>query len=159
MSLPQPQPASIREGRSSREVDAFCVQFAPRAPGHPAVRDLQKLLADVPEAGLEARLEWVERCIDWLRDPKPALGLMEPAEPEAPARVTRLALLVRVLENRASAREPVAALVREVMGTTSGLKLFSQVGLPAGLGFFGEVFERLERRLLRCSTRSRPTTW
>ncbi|WP_257453353.1 site-specific recombinase [Archangium lipolyticum] len=148
MSRPLPQPAPVREGRSSREVDAFCVQFAPRAPGHPAVRDLQKLLADIPEEGLEARLEWVERCVDWLRDPKPALGLMEPAEPEAPAGVTRLALLVRVLETRASAREPVAALVREVMGATSGLKLFSQVGLPAGLGFFGEVFDRLAHRLL-----------
>ncbi|MGZ3460019.1 MAG: site-specific recombinase [Archangium sp.] len=137
-----------REGRSSREVDAFCVQFAPRAPGHPAVRDLQRLLADVPEEGLEAHLEWVERCVAWLRDPKPALGLREPEEPEAPAVVTRLALLVRVLEARASAREPVAALVRELMAHTSGLKLFSQVGLPAGQGFLGEVSDRLARRLL-----------
>ncbi|REG29343.1 site-specific recombinase [Archangium gephyra] len=148
MSRPLPQPVPMREGRSSREVDAFCVQFAPRAPGHPAVRDLQHLLADVPTEGLEARLEWVERCVAWLRDPQPALGLMEPAEPEAPAAVTRLALLLRVLEARASAREPVAALVREVMAATSGLKLFSQVGLPAGLGFFGEVSDRLARRLL-----------
>ncbi|MFY0571526.1 site-specific recombinase [Archangium lansingense] len=148
MSVPLPQPAPLREGRSSREVDAFCVQFAPRAPGHPAVRDLQQLLAEVPSEGLEARLEWVERCVAWLQDPKPALGLMEPAEPEAPAVVTRLALLLRVLETRASAREPVAVLVREVMAATSGLKLFSQVGLPAGLGFFGEVSDRLARRLL-----------
>jgi site-specific recombinase len=112
------------------------------------VRDLQHLLADVPAEGLEARLEWVERCVAWLKDPQPALGLREPAEPEAPAGVTRLALLLRVLEARASAREPVAALVREVMAATSGLKLFSQVGLPAGLGFFGEVSDRLARRLL-----------
>ncbi|WP_375768086.1 site-specific recombinase [Archangium gephyra] len=148
MSAPLLQPAPVREGRSSREVDAFCVQFAPRAPGHPAVRDLQQLLADIPSEGLEARLEWVERFVAWLKDPKPALGLMEPAEAEAPAVVTRLALLVRVLEARVSAREPVAALVREVMAATSGLKLFSQVGLPAGLGFFGEVSDRLARRLL-----------
>lgn len=148
MSQPLPQPLPVREGRSSREVDAFCVQFAPRAPGHPAVRDLQRLLAEVPPEGLEARLEWVERCVAWLRESKPALGLMEPAEPEAPAVVTRLALLVRVLETRASAREPVALLVREVMAATSGLKLFSQVGLPAGLGFLGEVSDRLARRLL-----------
>ncbi|HYO74619.1 MAG TPA: gliding motility protein [Archangium sp.] len=148
MSRPLPQPVPVREGRSSREVDAFCVQFAPRAPGHPAVRDLQHLLADVPTEGLEARLEWVERCVAWLRDPLPALGLMEPAEPEVPAVVTRLALLLRVLESRVSAREPVAVLVREVTAVTSGLKLFSQVGLPAGLGFLGEVSDRLARRLL-----------
>ncbi|PTL81311.1 site-specific recombinase [Vitiosangium sp. GDMCC 1.1324] len=148
MSATLLQPAPAREGRSSREVDAFCVEFAPRAPGHPAVRDLQKLLADVPEEGLEARLEWVERCVAWLRESRPALGLVEPAEPEAPAAVTRLALLVRVLEARASSREPVAALVREVMGGTSGLRLFSQVGLPAGQGFFGEVSDRLARHLL-----------
>jgi hypothetical protein len=66
------------------------------------VRDLQHLLAEIPPEGLEARLEWVERFVAWLRDPKPALGLMEPVEPEAPAMVTRLALLVRVLETRAS---------------------------------------------------------
>jgi site-specific recombinase len=129
-------------------VDAFCIQFAPRAPGHPAVRDLQQLLADVPEEGLEARLRWVERWVEWLRDSKPALGLVEPVEPEAPAVVTRLALLVRVLEARASARQSVATLVREVLAGTSGLKLFSQVGLPAGLGFLGEVTDRLARRLL-----------
>jgi len=123
MSRPLPPPGPVREGRSSREVDAFCVRFAPRAPGHPAVRDLQQLLGEVPSEGLEARLEWVERFVAWLRDPKPALGLMEPVEPEAPAVVTRLALLGRVLETRASAREPVAALVREVMAATSGLKL------------------------------------
>ncbi|MFL5357622.1 site-specific recombinase [Archangium sp.] len=148
MSAPLPQPAPVREGRSSREVDAFCVEFAPRAPGHPAVRDLQRLLADVPEEGLEARLEWVERCVAWLREPRPALGLRAPDEPEAPGVVTRLALLVRVLEARATSREPVAALVREVMAGTSGLKLFSQVGLPAGLGFLGEVSDRLARHLL-----------
>ncbi|OJT19731.1 gliding motility protein [Archangium sp. Cb G35] len=148
MSRPLPQPVPVREGRSSREVDAFCVEFAPRAPGHPAVRDLQHLLADVPSEGLEARLEWVERWVAWLRDPMPALGLMEPIEPEAPAAVTRLALWVRVLEARASAREPVAVLVREVTSATSGLKLFSQVGLPTGLGFLDEVSDRLARRLL-----------
>lgn len=148
MSVPLLQTVPLREGRSSREVDAFCVEFAPRAPGHPAVRDLQRLLADVPEEGLEARLEWVERCVAWLREPKPVLGLVEPAEPEAPAPVTRLALLVRVLEARASAREPVVALVREVMSGSSGLRLFSQVGIPTRQGFFSEVSDRLTRRLL-----------
>lgn len=57
------------------------------------MRGLQQLLADVPSEGLEARLEWVERFVAWRWDPTPALGLMEPMKPEAPAVVTRLALL------------------------------------------------------------------
>ncbi|HSP80034.1 MAG TPA: gliding motility protein, partial [Myxococcaceae bacterium] len=136
MSTPHTPPEQVQERRSTREVDAFCVQFAPRAPGHPAVRDLQRLLAALPAQGLEARLEWVERLVDWLKEPRPVHGLVEADEPEAPAAWTRLGLLVRVLEAREKLRESLAALVREVVNGTSGLRLFAQVGLPAGQGFF-----------------------
>ena len=139
---------SLKRGLSSREVDAFCVQFAPRSPGHAAVRDLQQLLHALPSDSLEARLEWVERLVAWLRIPKALVGLVEAAEPEAPAARTRLALLVRVLGGLPSLRQSVALLLNGVVGELSGLKLFAQTGLPAGQGFFGEVSDRLTRRLL-----------
>src|SRR3712207_3657099 len=105
MSPPSPPQPSMKGGPSAREVDAFCVQYAPRSPGHAAVRDLMRLLYAVPSEGLEARLDWVERCLRWLREPLPARGLVDPDEPEAPVATTRLALLVRVLEGEAASRE------------------------------------------------------
>ncbi len=148
MSTPHAPPDRVKEKRSTREVDAFCVQFAPRAPGHPAVRDLQRLLSELPAQGLEARLEWVERLVSWLKEPRPVHGLVEADEPEAPAASTRLGLLARVLEEREKLRESLGALVREVVNGTSGLRLFAQVGLPAGQGFLGEAVDRLTRHVL-----------
>jgi site-specific recombinase len=129
-------------------VDAFCVQYAPRAPGHAAVRDLMRLLYAVPSEGFEARRDWVERALRWLRDPLPARGLVDADEPEAPAATTRLALLVRVLEGEPASREALARLVRALVGQMEAMTLFAQVGLPAGQGFFAEASDRLVRRLL-----------
>ncbi len=143
-----PQPPS-RGGPSAREVDAFCVQHAPRAPGHAAVRDLLPLLHALPsEGGLEARLDWVERCVHWLREPLPARGLVEKEEPEAPAATTRLALLVRVLEGETAFREALTRLVGALAGQLEGMTLFSQVGLPVGQGFLAEGTDRLLRHVL-----------
>lgn len=146
-SPPQPQP---RGGPSAREVDAFCVQYAPRQPGHAAVRDLLRLLYALPSDGHEARLDWVKRCVDWLREPLPARGLMEKEDegPEASAATTRLALLVRVLEGEAAFREALTRLVGALAGQLEGMTLFAQVGLPAGQGFLTEGTDRLLRRLL-----------
>src|SRR4029453_15071259 len=83
---------------SSREGGAFCVRYAPRAPGHAAVRDLCRLLYALPSEGLEARFAWLERLISWLPEPRPAHGLVEADKPETPAAASRLALLLRVLE-------------------------------------------------------------
>lgn len=141
-----PQPAA--RAPSAREVDAFCVQYAPRAPGHAAVRDLIRLLYTMPTEGLEARLEWVERCVRWLREPLPAHGLVDANEPEAPAATTRLALLVRVLEGEPASREAFTRLVCALAGQMEGMTLFSQVGLPAGQGFLAEGTDRLLRRIL-----------
>lgn len=147
MTTLSPLPPLVR-GPSAREVDAFCAQYAPRAPGHAAVRDLLRLLHAVPPDGLEARLEWVERLVRWLREPLPARGLVDADEPEAPAAVTRLALLVRVLEGEDALREGLRRLVCALAGQMQGLPLFAQVGLPAGQGFLAECSDRLLRRLL-----------
>ncbi|MCP3139275.1 site-specific recombinase [Pyxidicoccus xibeiensis] len=133
---------------SAREVDAFCVQYAPRAPGHSAVRDLYRLLYEVPEDGLEARLEWVERWTLWLRDRIPAHGLVDPAEPELSSSDSRLLLMARVMEGEPALRATVTRLVSAVCDGSRGLKLFAQVGLPAGQGFFSEASDRLARALL-----------
>ncbi|MFP2906573.1 gliding motility protein, partial [Pyxidicoccus sp. 3LFB2] len=142
MTVPAPvpvQPPAMRStGPSAREVDAFCVQYAPRAPGHPAVRDLYRLLCDVPEEGLEARLEWVERWMLWLRERIPAHALVDAAEPELPAADSRLQLMVRVMEGEPPMRAALTRLVSAVCDGSRGLKLFAQVGLPAGQGFFSE---------------------
>ncbi|XSF00172.1 gliding motility protein [Pseudomyxococcus flavus] len=139
MSRPQP---------SAREVDAFCVQYAPRAPGHAAVRDLYRLLCDVPEGSLEQRLHWVERWMQWLRERIPAHGLVDASEPEASPADSRLALLIRVLEGEPAMRAALTRLVAAVCEGCRGLKLFAQVGLPAGQGFFAEASDRLARALL-----------
>ncbi len=152
MNAPAPvsvqPPPSRGPGPSAREVDAFCVQYAPRAPGHPAVRDLYRLLFHVPDGGLEARLEWVERWMAWLRERIPANALVDPAEPELSAADSRLRLMVRVMEGEPAMRAAVTRLVSAVCDGSRGLKLFAQVGLPAGQGFFSEASDRLARALL-----------
>jgi site-specific recombinase len=135
-------------GPSAREVDAFCVQYAPRAPGHPAVRDLYRLLCAIPEEGLEPRLAWVERWMQWLRERIPAHGLVDAEESTASAADSRLALMVRVLEGEPALRAAATRLVSAVCDGSRGLKLFAQVGLPAGQGFFSEASDRLARALL-----------
>ncbi|ATB50567.1 site-specific recombinase [Corallococcus macrosporus] len=149
MTAPAPVPAPPpRPQPSAREVDAFCMQYAPRAPGHAAVRDLYRLLYDLPEDGLEPRLQWVERWMLWLRERLPAHGLVDAAEPEVSAADSRLALLVRVLEGEPAMRAALTRLVAAVFAGSRGLKLFAQVGLPAGQGFFAEASDRLARSLL-----------
>jgi site-specific recombinase len=142
------QPPRGRAEPSSREVDAFCVRYAPRAPGHAAVRDLYRLLYALPTDGLEARFAWVEQCITWLREPRSAQGLTEGDEPELSVAASRLVLLVRVLEGEASTRQAVARLVASIVAEARGLKLFAQVGLPSRQGFFSELTDRVLRHLL-----------
>ncbi|WP_228558638.1 site-specific recombinase, partial [Myxococcus sp. AB056] len=137
-----------RQQPSAREVDAFCMQYAPRAPGHSAVRDLYRLLCNVPEGSLEDRLQWVERWMQWLRERIPAHALVDASEPEASAADSRLALMVRVLEGEPAMRAALTRLVATVFEGSRGLKLFAQVGLPAGQGFFAEASDRLARSLL-----------
>jgi site-specific recombinase len=150
MTAPAPvQPAPVRStGPSAREVDAFCVQYAPRSPGNPAVRDLYRLLCDVPEGGLEARLEWVERWMLWLHERIPAHALVDADEPPLSAADSRLVLMVRVMEGEPAMRAAVTRLVSAVCDGSRGLKLFAQVGLPAGQGFISEASDRLARALL-----------
>lgn len=145
---PAPPPPARGNGPSAREVDAFCVQYAPRAPGNPAVRDLYRLLCDVPEGGLEARLEWVERWTHWLRERIPANGLVDADEPPQSAADSRLLLMVRVMEGESAMRAAVTRLMSAVCDGSRGLKLFAQVGLPAGQGFVSEASDRLARALL-----------
>ncbi|QDE71365.1 gliding motility protein [Myxococcus xanthus] len=149
MTDPAPvQSPAPRQQPSAREVDAFCMQYAPRAPGHSAVRDLYRLLCDVPEGGLEDRLQWVERWMQWLRERIPAHALVDASEPEVSAADSRLALMVRVLEGEPAMRATLTRLVAAVFEGSRGLKLFAQVGLPAGQGFFAEASDRLARSLL-----------
>jgi site-specific recombinase len=129
-------------------VDAFCVRYAPRAPGHAAVRDLYRLLYALPTDGLEARFAWVERCLAWLREPRAAQGLTENEQPGTSVAASRLALLVRVLEGETSLRQAVARLVSAIVAEARGLKLFAQVGLPSRQGFFSELTDRVLRHLL-----------
>jgi site-specific recombinase len=141
-------PSHPRGEPSSREVDAFCVRYAPRAPGHAAVRDLCRLLHALPSEGLEARFAWLERLVAWLREPRPAHGLIEADEPETPAAASRLALLLRVLEGETATRQAFARLVGSIAAEARGLKLFAQVGLPGRQGFFSEFTDRVLRHLL-----------
>ncbi|WP_224361447.1 site-specific recombinase [Hyalangium versicolor] len=141
-------PPRARSEPSSREVDAFCVRYAPRSPGHAAVRDLCRLLYALPSDGLENRFAWVERLVAWLREPRPAHRLVEADEPEVPPATSRLLLLLRVLEGESATRQAVARLVGHVASEARGLKLFSQVGLPGRQGFFSELTDRVLRHLL-----------
>ncbi|MFP2896876.1 gliding motility protein, partial [Corallococcus sp. 4LFB] len=129
-------------------MDAFCVQYAPRAPGHPAVRDLLRLLLEVPGDGLEPRLEWVEQWIHWMRDRIPAHGLTDVDDRALSPANSRLSLLVRVLEGEPTFRASVTRLVSGVCAGSRGLKLFAQVGLSAGNGFFSELTDRCVRGVL-----------
>ncbi|MFB1480328.1 site-specific recombinase [Corallococcus sp. RDP092CA] len=147
VSSPAPQ-LLLRGAPSDREMDAFCVQYAPRAPGHPAVRDLLRLLSDVPSDGLEQRLAWVERWMHWMRDRIPAHGLTDADDRSLSPANSRLALLVRVLEGEAALRASVTRLVAGVFANSRGLKLFAQVGLSTGNGFFSELTDRFVRGVL-----------
>jgi site-specific recombinase len=66
----------------------------------------------------------------------------------APASVTRLELLVRVLEGESATRQALARLVSGIVAEARGLKLFAQVGLPGHQGFFTELTDRVLRHLI-----------
>ncbi|MBF5046139.1 gliding motility protein [Aggregicoccus sp. 17bor-14] len=161
---------------SAREADAFCAHFCPRAPGHPAVRDLYALLcraavlggepAGIQSGGFEARTGWLEALVRWLKEPQrtplpepepepagaeAADEVLIPVPPDSAAAAlphARLLLLARVLETLPEARAHVGRLVRAVLAGSQGLKLFAQVGVPGGQGFVGEVTDRFARKLL-----------
>ncbi|ADO75059.1 site-specific recombinase [Stigmatella aurantiaca] len=147
MSVSPSPPPPVRSEPSCREMDAFCLRYAPRAPGHAAVRDLCRLLYVIPSEDREARDAWVERCIAWLREPRSASGLHEEEEPQ-PLAASRLKLLVRVLEGERATRLALSRLVGAICAEAHGLKLFAQVGLADHPGFLSELTDRVLQRLL-----------
>ncbi len=129
-------------------LEEFGRHFFPKAPAGPLVRGLHRLLTAIPseQAPLAERLAWLERLGTWLRprlELLPSLGGAKDA-----ARTGRLRVLVQVLRQTPEWRQRVAALVRSVLGETSGFTLLCETGLPAQPGFLGEAADRLSKRFL-----------
>jgi site-specific recombinase len=129
-------------------LDEFIKTYAPNWRGNRSVKQLHKLLVAIePRDSLEERLSALEKLAKWTRDraqvPAPKDAPKEPI-PQLP----RLRLLVRVLREVPAFRSDVARVVTSVLAQTTGLHLFSRMGLPSDRGLFGETVDRVSRRLL-----------
>jgi len=105
---------------------------------------LTELDSDAPLPGI---LDQIVHLARWVCDgPKPPSELVE--DPAEPAQTTRLRALVRALAAYDRWRERFAAVLASVLTRTSGLRLFSEMGLPNPRGLGPETADRLARRLL-----------
>jgi len=129
-------------------LDEFLQIYAANARGNRSVKALHKLLVTFdPRDDLETRLTCLEKLAKWVRD-----RAQVPAPKDAPKeplpQIPRLRLLIRVLREVPAFRSDVARVVTSVIAQTSGLHLFSRMGLPSDRGLFGETVDRVSRRVL-----------
>jgi site-specific recombinase len=128
--------------------ESFGRLVAPSAPHHRALSRLHGLFDALdPEAPLESRTATLVELARWTRSKRSVPRSDDGAPGELPE-VAHLRLLVRAIEELKPCRDSLAQVVASVLRDASALNLFSQLGLPADRGLFGETLDRLSRRLL-----------
>jgi site-specific recombinase len=122
------------------DAKGFVVRFAHLAPGGRVrfVRRLFGLLTSVEQANTPTLLlEWIEDWAAWMRTKRSDVS-----------RNQFLRLFLEVLEQCPQERHSVNAALRRALESTSGIRLFSDTGLPTENGFFAEAFNRFSLRVL-----------
>lgn len=100
------------------------------------------LAAATPHASLEARLEWVQKLIKWIRSTE----LFEVEPEKIPA--TKIKYLFMVLERNPETKNKVQILLTNTLQELSCIEFFCEVGLPSQIGLIGELLDKLTSKVL-----------
>lgn len=88
---------------------------------------------------------WLEDLVDWLGERTGRVASRQPGEEEFRARSR---VLIEALEEIPSFRTALAAVVRQLVTSTSSTQLFTGTGLPTRPGFWGELLDRATMKVL-----------
>ena len=100
------------------------------------------LIAADPKAGLAERNLWLVRMVEWLGHAAPG------ADPDDGKPVLRLRHLLGVLDRNPGHRASVVALLAAFFDGVDAAALFADFGFTPRVDLFGELGERLRRRVL-----------
>ncbi len=99
--------------------------------------------APTPSAPLRERLNWLSRLTVWARVKDSSSDNSTQQDLG-----TRFKYILQILDNNLEIKERVAETLRSIIHDTSALELFMNLGIPNQEGFLGELFERIQFRLL-----------
>ena len=128
-------------------LDALVSRQGPKVHGEPLLEDLKALLKRLAPAAagpLEARLDWLEQLVRWLRARRSGLG----GGAQGALSSARLRLLLEAIRQMPRQAEALSALFAGALAGTRGLSLFAETGLPKDQGFAGESWDRLLGKFL-----------
>ncbi len=104
---------------------------------------LDLILAEInPHSSLEDRIEWIQKCVRWIRN----TDLFEIEPEKIPA--TKLKYLFMVLERNTETREKVSATLILTLQELRSIEFFCEVGLPSQIGLIGELIDKMTAKFL-----------
>jgi site-specific recombinase len=104
---------------------------------------LDIILAEArPKATLDARLEWIQKLIKWIR----ATELFEIEPEKIPA--AKIKYLFMVMDRNPETRNKVQALLTVTLQELSCIEFFCEVGLPSQIGLIGELIDKMTSKIL-----------
>ena len=124
----------------------------------PSVWDLSSLLSVLkPRAELAERNLWWVRLVEWLRHaPLRREGVEAPETGTAtPLPVLRLRHLLNLLDRQPDYRAQVVELIARTLEDMDATLLLADFGFAQRMAFFGELAERIQRKLLPGTSQTR----
>lgn len=100
------------------------------------------LSAVKPDANLEARLEWIQKLIKWVRD----TDLFDIEPEKIPA--AKIKYLFMVLDRNPETKKKVQALLTSTLQELTCIEFFCEVGLPSQIGLIGELVDKMTTKIL-----------
>lgn len=134
MMLPDPQ--------------ALGALVVPAHAGHRAITQLHTILGELLQAeSLEAREVAFEGLARWVTQRRKVPAVAGAPAEERPE-ISRLRLLLAVLQALPQLRSGVAAAFDKTLSATQGARFFARAGLPSDRGLWAETSERLLKSML-----------
>lgn len=120
----------------------------PAQAGHRAISQLHTVLGEILNAGSqEERVQAFEHLARWVRTRRkvpPVAGAL----PEERGELSRVRLLVAVLQALPELRSGVAQALEQTLSGTHGARFLARAGLPGDGGLWTETIERLLKSVL-----------
>ncbi len=109
--------------------------------------DLSYILGKAdPKVSLAERIYWLEQLIGWIRSSTQVAHGFDTDSGQLHS--VRIKFLVQLLDRQPEWKSKVGATIRSILIESSGVSLFSQIGLSQETGFLGEGLRRLSKKFL-----------
>lgn len=95
-----------------------------------------------PSSSLEARIEWLQKLVKWIR----STDLFDDAPEKVAA--AKMKYLFMVLEKNPEAKVKIQATLTQTLQELSSIEFFCEVGLPSQIGLIGELIDKLTAKIL-----------